>query len=149
MVGSTWFADRNWDRLRQHACAYVQIDQPACVGTTRWGTGSNVQLRRFHQSVEARHLGNMEHYWHRLPKGGDASLMGLGVPAMYGIGHYTEQELKETGLARLGWWHQSIECNMDKIAGPVEMPGHISLEAELNYNVEAACSLLDLTLIHI
>ena len=115
MVGSTWFADRNWDRLRQHACAYVQIDQPACVGTTRWGTGSNVQLRRFHQSVEARHLGNMEHYWHRLPKGGDASLMGLGVPAMYGIGHYTEQELKETGLARLGWWHHSIECNMDKI----------------------------------
>ena len=115
MVGSTWFADRNWDRLRQHGCAYIQIDQPACIGTTRWGTGSNVQLRRFHQSVEARHLGNMEYYWHRLPKGGDASFMGLGILAMYGIGHYTEQELKETGLARLGWWHHSIECNMDKI----------------------------------
>ncbi len=115
MVGSAWFADRNWDRLRKHGCAYIQIDQPACVGTTRWGTESNVQLRRFHQSVEDRHLGNMEYYWHRLPKGGDASFMGLGIPAMYGIGHYTEQELKETGLARLGWWHHSIECNMDKI----------------------------------
>ncbi|NKB57650.1 MAG: M28 family peptidase [Alphaproteobacteria bacterium] len=115
MVGSSWFADRNWDRLRDHGCAYMQIDQPACVGTTRWGTGSNVQLRRFHQSVEARQLGNMEYYWHRLPKGGDASFMGLGIPSMYGIGHYTEQELKETGLARLGWWHHSIECNMDKI----------------------------------
>jgi len=57
----------------------------------------------------------MEYYWHRLPKGGDASFMGLGVPAMYAIGHYTEQELQETGLARLGWWHHSIECNMDKI----------------------------------
>ena len=81
MVGSAWFADRYWDRLRRHGCAYIQIDQPACVGTTRWGTGSNVQLRRFHQSVEARHLGNMEHYWHRLSKGGDASFMGLGIPA--------------------------------------------------------------------
>lgn len=115
MVGSSWYADRNWDRLRRHCCAYMQIDQPACVGTTRWGTGSNVQLRRFHQSVEARHLGNMEYHWHRLPKGGDASFMGLGIPAMYGIGHYTEQELADTGLARLGWWHHSIECNMDKI----------------------------------
>lgn len=115
MVGSAWFADRNWDRLREHGCAYMQIDQPACVGTTRWGTGSNVQLRQFHQSVEARHVGNREHYWHRLPKGGDASFMGLGIPGMYGIGHYTEEELKDSGLARLGWWHHSIECNMDKI----------------------------------
>jgi hypothetical protein len=115
MVGSSWFADHNWDRLRDHGCAYMQIDQPACVGTTRWGTGSNVQLRRFHQSVEARHVGNRENYWHRLPKGGDASFMGLGIPSMYGIGHFTEQELQDTGLARLGWWHHSIECNMDKI----------------------------------
>ena len=47
MVGSSWFADRNWDRLRKHAVAYLQIDQPACVGTTRWGTSSNAELRRF------------------------------------------------------------------------------------------------------
>jgi hypothetical protein len=41
MIGSSWFADRNWDRLRRHAVAYLQIDQPACGGTTRWGTSSN------------------------------------------------------------------------------------------------------------
>jgi hypothetical protein len=115
MVGSSWFADHYWDELRDHACGYVQIDQPACAGTTRWGTGSTVQLRRFHQDAEARHLGNMEHYWHQLVKGGDASFMGLGIPAMYGMGHYTQAELKASGLARLGWWHHSIECNMDKV----------------------------------
>ena len=42
------------------------------------------------------------------------------------------------------------DCYMDKIAGPAEMTGHISLEAEVAYNVEAACSVLDkLSLIHI
>ena len=35
------------------------------------------------------------------------------------------------------------DCYMDKIAGPPEMTGHISLEADLSYNVEAACSVLD------
>ena len=32
---------------------------------------------------------------------------------------------------------------MDKITGPTEMAGHISLEADVSYNVEAACSVLD------
>ena len=35
------------------------------------------------------------------------------------------------------------DCYMDKIAGPAEMTGHISLEADVSYNVEAACSVLD------
>ena len=28
MASSTWFVDRNWERLREHAVAYVEIDQP-------------------------------------------------------------------------------------------------------------------------
>jgi len=35
------------------------------------------------------------------------------------------------------------DCYMDKIAGPAEMSGHISLEADAAYNVEAACNVLD------
>ena len=35
------------------------------------------------------------------------------------------------------------DCYMDKIAGPAEMSGHISLEADVSYNVEAACNVLD------
>ena len=35
------------------------------------------------------------------------------------------------------------DCYMDKITGPTEMAGHISLEADVSYNVEAACSVLD------
>ena len=52
MPGSAWFADHAWDKLRDHACAYLQIDQPSCLGTTICHTPSNADLKRFHQREE-------------------------------------------------------------------------------------------------
>ncbi len=115
MVGSSWYVERNWDRLREHAVAYLQIDQPACAGTTRWSSASNVELKRFHQAVEKRVLGQRPAAWRRAVKNGDASFFGLGVPMLAAQGAFTEDELKKTALANLGWWHHSIENTMDKL----------------------------------
>jgi Peptidase family M28 len=115
MIGSSWFVDRNWDRLREHAVAYLQIDQPACAGTTRWSAASNVELKRFHQGVEKRLIGNRPFAWRRAVKNGDASFFGLGVPMLAAQGAFTEEELKKTALANLGWWHHSIENTIDKL----------------------------------
>jgi hypothetical protein len=115
MVGSSWYVDRNWDRLRRHAVAYLQIDQPACAGTTRWSAASNVELRRFHQATERRLLGNRPTLWRRAVKNGDASFFGLGVPMLGAQGTFTDEELKRTALANLGWWHHSIENTIDKL----------------------------------
>src|SRR6185312_2808996 len=114
MAGSTWFVDRNWDRLRQHAIAYLLIDQPACTGTTRWLTTSNLEMRRFHQGVERRYL-DVPSDWKPQKKGGDASFFGLGVPMLYGMGAFTQQELHASADANLGWWHHSLECTVDKV----------------------------------
>jgi Peptidase family M28 len=115
MVGSSWYVDRNWDRLRAHAVAYLQIDQPACAGTTRWSSASNLELKRFHQGIENRLLGNRAFAWRRAVKNGDASFFGLGVPMLAAQGAFTEEELKKTALANLGWWHHSIENTLDKL----------------------------------
>ena len=115
MIGSSWFVDRNWDRLREHAVAYLQIDQPACAGTTRWSSASNVELKRFHQGIEKRILGSRPFAWRRAVKNGDASFFGLGVPMLAAQGAFTEEELKKTALANLGWWHHSIENTIDKL----------------------------------
>jgi hypothetical protein len=115
MVGSSYFVDRNWDRLREHMVAYVQIDQPACVGTTRWGTSSNAELRRFHTAIERRLVPQREIIWKRAVKIGDASFFGLGVPMMHGEGQFTEEELQATAIANLGWWHHSLACTIDKV----------------------------------
>jgi hypothetical protein len=128
MIGSTWYVERNWDRLREHAVAYLQIDQPACAGTTRWSSASNVELRRFHQNVEKRILGNRPYAWRRAAKTGDSSFFGLGVPMLAAQGAYTQEELKQTALANLGWWHHSIENTIDKLDFEF-MADHIRLYA--------------------
>jgi hypothetical protein len=115
MVGSSWYVDRNWDRLRRHAVAYLQIDQPACAGTSRWSASSNIELRRFHQATEQRLLGNRPILWRRAVKNGDASFFGLGVPMLGAQGTFTAEELKQTALANLGWWHHSIDNTIDKL----------------------------------
>lgn len=115
MAGSSWFADRYWDKLRDHACAYLQIDQPSCTGTTTWHTTSNAELKAFHQREEKAQLGNRHISWKRVAKSGDASFIGIGIPMFQGEGAFTEAELKATALATRGWWHHSIECTIDKL----------------------------------
>src|SRR5436309_3081793 len=115
MIGSSWFVDRHWDRLRDHMIAYMQIDQPSCTGTTWWETRSNAELRRFHEGVEQRLIPSRTRHWRRASKIGDASFFGLGVPMMAGQGAFTDAELKATALANLGWWHHSLECTIDKV----------------------------------
>lgn len=115
MAGSAWFADRHWDRLRDHGCAYLQIDQPSCAGTTVWHTTSNVELKRFHEREERALLPGREITWKRVAKSGDASFIGIGIPMFQGEGAFTEAELKATALATRGWWHHSIECTIDKL----------------------------------
>ena len=115
MAGSSWFADRYWDRLRDHACAYLQIDQPSCTGTTTWHTTSNAELKAFHQREEKALLGDRHVSWKRVAKSGDASFIGVGIPMFQGEGAFTEAELKASALATRGWWHHSIECTIDKL----------------------------------
>ena len=115
MVGSSWFADRNWDRVREHAVAYMMIDQPGMLGTTRWSAHSTLELRKFHEGVEGRMLGNRIPEWHRAPKTGDSSFFGLGVPTFWAEGGFTPEELQATANATCGWWHHSLESTFDKI----------------------------------
>ena len=115
MAGSAWFADRYWDKLRDHACAYLQIDQPSCTGTTTWHTTSNAEMKAFHQREEKALLRDRHISWKRVAKSGDASFIGVGIPMFQGEGAFTEAELKASALATRGWWHHSIECTIDKL----------------------------------
>jgi hypothetical protein len=115
MVGSTWYVDRQWDRLRRHAVAYLQVDQPGIVGTTAWDSRSNSELRRFHQTAEARLGQGYAPAWRRAVRTGDSSFFGLGVPMMQGQGTFTDAELKASAMATLGWWHHSVENTIDKL----------------------------------
>ena len=115
MSGSAWFVDREWDRLREHAVGYLQVDQPACIDAGIWGSWSNAETRRFHQAIERRLLGQREIAWERAGKMGDASFFGMGVPMLQGNGVYSREQLAATAGATFGWWHHTLDNTLDKI----------------------------------
>jgi Peptidase family M28 len=136
MAGSAWFADRNWDALRRHCVAYLQIDQPACIGTTEWETSSNAELKTFHGEIEKQLL-NKKIKWKRSVKSGDSSFFGIGIPMFHGEGSFTEAELKATANATLGWWHHSIENRLDKMDWTL-MQEHIRVYAAYLWELTTA-----------
>ena len=115
MIGSSWFVDRNWDRLRRNGVAYLQIDQPGCIGATGWGSTANTELRRFQQAIDARLTGNRPRSCRRALKIGDTSFLGVGVPMLTSLATYDPGYLKETANATLGWWHHTVENTLDKV----------------------------------
>ena len=136
MAGSAWFADRNWDELRKHCVAYLQIDQPAFVGTTQWSTSSNTELKSFHTAIEQEML-NKKLKWKRAVKTGDSSFFGIGIPMFHGEGAFTDEELKATANATLGWWHHSVENRLDKMDWAL-MEEHIRLYAAYLWELTTA-----------
>jgi hypothetical protein len=85
------------------------------VGVQRWAAWSNIELKGFHQTVERELLDGRDQSWRRVAKNGDSSFFGVGVPMLQGEGSFTDQELKDSALATLGWWHHSIENRQDKL----------------------------------
>ncbi len=136
MAGSAWFADRNWDDLRKNCVAYLQIDQPACVGTTQWNTASNAELKSFHTAIE-QNLLTKKFKWKRAVKTGDSSFFGLGIPMFHGEGAFTDEELAATANATLGWWHHSVENRLDKMDWKL-MQEHIRLYAAYLWELTTA-----------
>ncbi len=115
MIGSSTFVDRCWDDLAHHGVAYVQIDQPALVGTTLWESRGDPELRDYHTAIERRMLGDMPLEWGRLTKIGDTSFFGVGVPSVASRGAFTKEEVKAMGDGNLGWWHHTDENTTERL----------------------------------
>lgn len=115
MISSSRFADVNWDRLRRRCVAYVQIDQPAMTGSSTWHQHSTDDIQHYAVAATREVVGDMPIHWRRQQKNGDSSFFGVGLPCAAGEMSFTDEEIKRTALANLGWWHHSIHNTIDKI----------------------------------
>lgn len=115
MISSARFADVNWDRLRQSCVAYLQIDQPAIIGSSVWNLHSTDDIQSYASQSARAVLGNMPIRWHRQQKNGDSSFFGVGLACIAGEMSYTDEEIQRTALATLGWWHHSLHNTIDKL----------------------------------
>jgi len=115
MISSSRFADLNWDRLRSSCIAYMQIDQPAITGSSTWHLHSTDDMQQFATRATREIIGDMPIHWQRQQKNGDSSFFGVGLACVAGEMSFTDEEIKRTALANLGWWHHSIENTIDKV----------------------------------
>jgi hypothetical protein len=115
MISSSRFADVEWDRLRRACVAYLQIDQPAIAGSSTWHLHSTDDIQSYGMRVTQEVLGDMPIHWRRQQKNGDSSFFGVGLPCIAGEMSFTDEEIRRTALASLGWWHHSIHNTIDKV----------------------------------
>ena len=115
MISSSRFADVEWDRLQERCVGYLQIDQPAMAGTTDWHLSSTDDARAFIEKTTGDVAPGMPTHWGRSRRTGDSSFFGVGLTNLAGITSFTDEEIRRTALASLGWWHHSIHNTMDKL----------------------------------
>jgi hypothetical protein len=115
MISSSRFADLNWDRLRRDCVAYLQIDQPAMTGTSVWHLHSTDDLQAYVVKATREAAAGMPVHWARQQKNGDSSFFGVGLASMAGEMSFTDEQIKRTALASLGWWHHSIHNTLERI----------------------------------
>lgn len=115
MISSSRFADLNWDRLRRYCVGYMQIDQPAMTGSSVWHLHSTDDIQAYLVAATKEMIGDRPLTWHRQAKNGDSSFFGVGLACLAGEMSFTEEEIKRTALAVLGWWHHSIHNTIDKV----------------------------------
>jgi hypothetical protein len=115
MISSTRFADVRWDRLRRDCVAYLQIDQPGMAGTSTWRLDSTDEAQGYLVRATREVVGDAPVHWQRMRRSGDTSFFGVGLPTIAGIMSFRDDEIRQTALATLGWWHHSLENTLDKV----------------------------------
>lgn len=115
MAGSSWFVDHFWDELKDQAVAHLNLDTPGMIDSSVWRTNSSSELVRFHEAIEVALLEDRPRIRGRVPRTGDQSFFGLGVPSLTGRTTHTTEQIARWNGATLGWWYHSKEDTLDKI----------------------------------
>ncbi len=116
MAASTWLVDNFWDELRDHCLAYFNVDSPGMKGTDRYTMYISPELAVFSAGV-ARDVLAEEPDIQRLPRTGDQSFFGIGIPAINARTMFSPEEIRKMANATLGWWNHGYPCHdtMDKV----------------------------------
>lgn len=115
MAGSTWFVDHYWDHLRRRAIGHINIDSPGMEGTSVWRANSTAELVTFHRAVEELLIPERQRVRGRVPRTGDQSFFGVGIPSLTARTVHTEEQIRAWHGATLGWWYHSEEDTLERV----------------------------------
>ncbi len=112
-AGSTWYLDRFWDDIRDHAIAYLVMDGIARINSSVFEIKNTEEMRRFQESVVRDVLG-VEVKSTRVTKIGDQSFWGVGVPSFLGRTGFSGMKRSPDGVAP-NWYDHTAEDTLDKV----------------------------------
>jgi hypothetical protein len=112
-AGSTWYADNFWDDLRDNAIAYYAMDGIAGIGSSVFESRNTEEVRKFQEKVIKDALG-LEVKSVRVPKSGDMSFDGLGLPSAMARTSFPEDQTDSDGLDP-AWYNHTAEDRLDKV----------------------------------
>lgn len=114
MEGSSWFVDNYWDQITEGMIAYVNIDTLGMLYAEQFKAKLSPELWTFHKQLMKRVLGYTTDPI-KLPKTGDQSFMGVGVPSIVGRSEFPKEKLEQWGGAVLGPWYHSEDDTLEVI----------------------------------
>jgi len=111
--GSTWYAENFWDDMRDNAIAYFALDGIARVGSSGFESRNTVEFRIFLEKVVKDVLG-LDMNSKSLPKSGDMSFTGIGLPAAMQRTTFKKNQTDRDGFGPT-WFSHTVEDTLDKV----------------------------------
>jgi hypothetical protein len=112
--GSAWYADAHWDELDRRCVAHVNVDSLGGAGATVLANAAAMaELHALAAEAITQHT-NQAYRGKRKNRSSDDSLVGIGIPSMFGT--LSEQESKHAAARNaLGWWWHTPHDLIDKV----------------------------------
>jgi hypothetical protein len=114
--GSTWYADNHWEDLYDHAIVHLNVDSLGCHGATDYSkVECSAELYDLEKGVIKDYADQIPPY-HRIPRTGDSSFWGIGIPSLFGLLSLQPPERSTNVMfPGLAWfWHTEADT-LDKI----------------------------------
>jgi hypothetical protein len=112
-AGSTWLVDTFWPEISKNYVAYINVDSTGMKGTSQFKVTVSRELSGMVKSFTEELLKEPIEISY-LTRTGDQSFFGVGVPAIAGRYSFSDEYVKRTHGATLGWWNHTIEDTLDK-----------------------------------
>lgn len=113
-AGSTWYADRFWEDLHEHAVVNINIDSPGAKGATRYDAVTMAaETEEFAADLIERLTGQRPEP-ERPSRAGDQSFWGIGLPTLYMLlSNLPREQWASVGGCGMNWWwhteHDTVE----------------------------------------
>ncbi|MHB0885796.1 MAG: M28 family peptidase [Bacillota bacterium] len=114
-TGSSWYCDTHWDSLRDHAVAYLNVDSNGLAGADHLWCLDTREFWPFTRDTLDAVMPGVPRRIEDVGRYADQSFRGLGLPAMLAWSGFSDEYVKETQGAILGWWNHTDCDTRDKI----------------------------------